>query len=101
VHDSLTAVDALREGVLELTLENMAQDWMEVQKGVFNAYGMKIYYNEDLVTMKAHMKIRAANLAETEFEDAPLASGMEKALEIYTARKLLVTSTKFLMEHGL
>ena len=51
--------------------------------------------------MKAKMRIEGASLAETEFIDSPLESGMKKSLEIYMVRKLSLATTKFIMELGL
>jgi hypothetical protein len=39
--------------------------------------------------------------AETDFFDSPLEKGMKKSLELYTGRKLAVTTTKFVMGVGL
>lgn len=100
-YTTLPTINILQEGVLELNLSNASAEWVELKKAVFNAYGMKIYYDDKLVSMRANMKIRSGNLAETGFEDSPIESGMNHALEIYTARKLSVTSTKFVMEFGL
>ena len=101
VYSTMPSPDPLREGIMELKLANVSQDWAEVNKGVFNAYGMKIYYDDKKVTMKGHMKILTGEIAETDFEDRPLEKGMENSLEIYTARKLLISTSKFLMEHGI
>jgi len=94
-------VNPLHEGVMELTLINSNTDWVEVTRAVFNAYGMKIYYSDSLVSMRASMKIMPRRLAETEFLDAPLVPGMTKSLELYPARKLPVVPMKFVMEAGL
>ena len=102
VHASIPAVNPLHEGVIELSITNTTPEWVEVTKAVFNAYGMKIYYNDDLVAMKATMKLLHGHLAETDFVDAPLLeAGMTKSLELYTAKKLPVVITKFVMEEGL
>lgn len=101
VYSVLPSVNPLQEGVVELSIKNTTRDWVTVTKAVFNAYGMKIYYRKDLVAMKAFMKILPGKLAETDFVDAPLRSGMKKSLELYTVRKLAVKTTKFIMEAGL
>jgi hypothetical protein len=101
VYSSIPSLNPLREGVIELSITNTTSQWVNVTKVVFNAYGMKLYYNEALVSMKATMKIMNGNVAETDFTDAPLEEGMEKSVELYTARKLPITSTKFMMEKGL
>lgn len=101
VYSSTPSVDPLHEGVMELTIINTTAEWVAVTKAVFNAYGMKIYYNDDLVAMKASLKIAPRQLSETGFVDAPLKTGMMKSLELYTARKIAITTTKFVMEAGL
>lgn len=98
---SIPEVDPLREGVLELKITNNASSWTQVTRSVFNALGMKIYFNEKAVSMKAGMKLRPGDMAETDFVNEPIESDMSKSLEVYTARKLSVTSTKFFMEFGL
>jgi hypothetical protein len=100
-YTTLPTINIVQEGVLELNLSNASAEWVELKKAVFNAYGMKIYHNDTLVSMRANMKIKGGNQAETDFEDSPLVNEMKYALERYTARKLVVTSTKFVMEFGL
>jgi hypothetical protein len=97
----MPSADPFHEGLIELGISDTISDWVEVTKSVFDSTGMKIYHNNRVVTMKAEMKLRAGNIAETEFTDAPLGSGMTNSLEIYTARRLSVTSPKFIMEYGL
>jgi hypothetical protein len=97
----MPTVDILKQGVIELSLTNTSATFIELSQAVFNAYGMKIFYNDRLTAMKASMKLRAGDIAETDFEDSPLEDGMTRSLEVYTSRKLLVTSTKFLMEYGI
>lgn len=101
IHSSMPSTDPFHEGLIELSISNTMSDWIEVTKSVFNANGMKIYYNDRMVTMKAEMKLRAGNIAETDFQDSPLGNGMINSLEIYSARRLSVTSPKFIMEYGL
>ena len=101
VFSSVPSVDPIKEGVIELTITNTTPRWHEVSKTVFNAYGMKIYYNENNVSMRAHMKIISGGIAEIDFYDSPIYKGMNKALELYTARKIRIAATKFVMEWGL
>jgi uncharacterized protein len=101
VYSVMPTVNVLQQGVIELSLTNATTGWVELTQAVFNAYGMKIFYNDRLVAMKANIKLRAGDIAETDFENSPLENGMAHSLEAYTARKLLVTSTKFVMEYGL
>lgn len=101
VYSAIPPVDPIQEGVVELSITNTEADCVEMTKAVFNAYGMKIYYSDKMVSMKAKMRIKGRDIAETDFEDSPLEPGMKKALEIYTLSKLSMTDTKFLMELGL
>ncbi len=92
--------DPLKEGILELTITNNGDEWAEVKRVIFDAFSMKIYYSEDVVSMRAFMKIINPNVAETGFVKKPLKNGMRRSIELYTARKLPI-SEKFLMEWGL
>lgn len=100
VYSSIPSVNYLHEGVLELTITNTTVRWIEVTKAVFSAYGMKIYYSDTMVSMRANMMLEK-EIAETDFYEKPLKTGMEKSLEYYTARMIPVITTKFVMEMGL
>ncbi|UCG68731.1 MAG: DUF432 domain-containing protein [Thermoplasmata archaeon] len=101
VYDSVPSINPHKEGVIELTINNTTGRWHEITQPVFNAYGMKIYYGNKTVSMRATMKIYTGGIGETEFFDSPIYKGMSKSLELYTARKIPVVSTKFIMEWGL
>lgn len=101
VFSSLPVVNPIQEGVMELIVRNNTHRWIELNKAVFNAYGMKIYFNDNLVSMKANIKILGEEMAETYFIQSPIKTGMKKSLELYTVRKLSVQSTRFVMEWGI
>lgn len=101
IYSTIPAVNPLQEGVIELIVRNKTNRWVEVTKAVFNAYGMKIYFNEDLVSMKANIKILGEEVGETYFINSPIKTGMKKSMELYAVRKLLVPTTRFLMEWGI
>ncbi|MGA1870626.1 MAG: DUF432 domain-containing protein [bacterium] len=101
VYSSPPALNSSHQGIIELHIFNSNSDWAEVKKIIFNAYGMKIYYDSTIVSMKASLKLKNAELGETDFEDTPLKAGQEKSLEVYTSRKLAISSTKFVMEFGI
>lgn len=101
VYSSIPSVNPIHEGVVELSITNTSTGWVEVTKAVFNAYGMNMYYNDDMVAMKANMNIQKKELAETEFSDCPLETGMKKSLKLYTVKKVAITTTKFVMEEGI
>ncbi|UCF07706.1 MAG: DUF432 domain-containing protein [Thermoplasmata archaeon] len=94
-------VDPLKEGVVELYITNATSRWIELTRVVFNAYGMKIYYSPTMVSMRANMKVNSPVVAEVEFYDSPIYKDMIKSLELYTARKITMPTTKFVMEWGL
>ncbi len=101
VYSSKPTGNPVYEGVVQLNITNTTTEWNQVTKAVFNAYGMKIYYSDDMVSMKANMKVLGEGIAETDFVDSPLKEGMKKSQELYTTRKLPVITTKFVMEWGI
>lgn len=101
VYPTIPSTDPLEEGVLTLAVSNSGSGWVEVSQIVFNAYGMKIYYDDQKVAMKAKMKISGGNIAETSFVDSPLEAGMKKSIEYYRVSKISITDTTYVMEMGL
>ncbi len=101
IFSSLPSLDYFHEGVLELSLTNASEEWQEVSKAIFNATGMKIYYNDKMVAMKTEMKVENQSTAETDFLDSPLEKEMIKSLELFKAKKLPITTAKFLMREGI
>lgn len=101
VFSSIPESDPLREGVMELRIINESPKWVELTRGVFNGFGMKLYYSHNLVSLKAKMKIDATETAETDFEDAAIKGRMSKSQELLTLRMLTVASKNFVMESGL
>jgi hypothetical protein len=98
---SIPEANPMLEGVMEVNITNATARWIEVSKAVFNAYDMRIYYDPDLVSMRARMKILGEQTAETMFNDSPLNKGMTKSMELYSARKVSMLGPKFVMEGGL
>jgi len=101
VHLSIPSPNPLLEGVMELKINNPLNRWIEVTKAVFDAKGMKIYYNENRVSMKANMRIISALVAETTFVDAPIGNDMTKACDYFTGKMLSPMSAKYMMEMGI
>jgi hypothetical protein len=91
----------LYTGYIDLKIVNDSDHMIEINKCMFNAYGMKIYYEENKVVMKAVMRIPSRKLAETEFINCPGKGKFKKAMELYVSSKLRVTGTKCIMEYGL
>lgn len=101
IYSALPSTNPLHHGIIELTVRNTTSRWVELSRVVFNAYGMKLFFDKAVVAMRAEAKITAVDMAETYFLGEPLREGMKKSLEVYTARRLSTTSSKFVMEHGL
>ncbi|ABE51460.1 Protein of unknown function DUF432 [Methanococcoides burtonii DSM 6242] len=100
VYSTIPSSDPMYEGIMELSIINSTNRWVEVSQSVFNANGMKIYYDHDLVSMKANMKIINSIIAETDLIDSPIRYGMEKSMELYTAKRIYANITKCIMEAG-
>jgi hypothetical protein len=81
VYATEPSLNRIEEGLIELAVTNTTAGWVEVTKALFNAYGMKIYYNDEKVSIKANIKLKGGQSAETEFIDDPLVEGMTKSLE--------------------
>ncbi len=95
-------LDPLVEGIMALTIVNRTKEWKEVTKVVFDAYGMKIYYDEEKVGMKGALSIKEEDLSETGFFNKPIEEDMIKAREIYRKKKSPIKGgTKFVMESGI
>lgn len=99
LYNSLPSLNPLKEGIMKIELQNTMSSWGEVKKLVFSAYGMKIYYGPDLVSLKASLKINNEITAETSFDDQPVKPGMRKALEQYSSR-LISLAGRTVMEEG-
>ncbi len=98
VHESVPEVDGLFEGIMELEITNGFDEWVEVSRAVFDGYGMKIYYSR-FPAMVARMRVESRSVAETSFINRPMIDGMEKAVELYVARKFMERK-KFVMVWG-
>jgi hypothetical protein len=109
IYSNSPSSNLLQEGIMELTLRNTTSEWVSISKAVFNAYGMKIYYDVD-VFMMAHMDILSKNTAETGFDLHHIGEELKiyspkypntnkEAIEVYN-RKLDIVPLKFGMRLG-
>jgi uncharacterized protein len=64
IHSTTPFSKPLKEGIMGLNLRNISPNWISISKIVFSAYGMKLYYNGD-VLMQAYMDILNRNTAGT------------------------------------
>lgn len=101
VFASVPEIDLLYEGVLKLEIRNEADEWVPVKKAVFDVHGMKIYYDESVVSARAKMTVTSGNKAESEFIDAPLEVGMQNSIELIQLGKISVASSRYYMGEGL
>ncbi|MGB9929253.1 MAG: DUF432 domain-containing protein [Methanosarcina sp.] len=103
-------LNPLQEGVLELTLRNTSSDWASISKVVFSAYGMRLYYDGDVI-MKGRMEIINKTTAETGFEPQNISGELKnrrlkenntrkEAFGVYGLRKLGLVPLKFYMGWG-
>ncbi|MGM0653657.1 MAG: DUF432 domain-containing protein [Bacillota bacterium] len=99
IYENMPAVNPLRQGVMKIDFYSQLANWVEVQKVIFSAQGMKIYYSPHLVSLKAIMKIYSEATAETSFVDQPLQGGMNKGLELFSPRFLRLPG-RTVMEEG-
>lgn len=98
VHTTIPEVDPLTEGVMKVTINN-TNTWATLNKIVFDAHHMKIYYKE-FACMNAVIEIES-NIAVTSFVEKPLKEDMTPAVELYKARKIPLLEHELRMEWGL
>lgn len=101
LHQEIPAVDIFRAGVLELKMTNKTSEWAQISLAVLNAYGMKIYFSDSMISMKAEMEIQSHTSAETRFIDSPLSPEMKKSLELFPEKRHPLATAKFMMREGL
>ncbi len=99
IYSSIPEFNPLEQGLLYLGITNNMVRWAEINKAIFSAFGMKIYYNSQMASMQATMKINNEYSAETVFIDNPVKSGMKKAPERY-GQKILSQTGRMSMEEG-
>jgi hypothetical protein len=101
VYAAEPAPDPDREGVLKLDVHNTSSQWAHIGRAVFQADGMKVFFDHETVSMSAQMKVLNPKTAETAFVDEPIRPGMERARELYKPAALSVTRPTFVMMEGL
>ncbi|MEN6609527.1 MAG: DUF432 domain-containing protein [Methanoregulaceae archaeon] len=95
------SVTPLTEGIMELTLANESPGTIEISRGVFESYGMSLYYSPEHAAMKAMMSVFSPLVAETCFIREPTCGCTERAIDLFAARKFPVVQQKsFSMEYG-
>jgi hypothetical protein len=102
-------VDGTREGVLKLAIRNSLSEWTKVSRVVMDEAEIHLYVAES-AAMLAMMRITGREAAEVTGVDRPLKGGMNRAHDLFTARRILRLDTTprlpgmerkgFLMESG-
>ena len=101
VFKSQPSVNPLVEGIMCLTVINTLPEWVEVNKAVFDAYRMIIFFTPNLATMQSTMRIKNRDSAETDFETVSFETDMLKATKTFPERSHVVYSECFVMESGI
>lgn len=100
LYRKIPEIDNLREGVMSLKINNPEREIVEVSKGVFDGYGMKIYYNDWYATMTSELKILPKNEAETRFFNTPIIEGTDRTIELFYGRDIPVVGKFYKMNWG-
>jgi len=100
IYRTIPETDIYKDGVLSLTLINSGKEIANVSSAVFDGWAMKLYYNDNCVSMVSEMNLLHNRTAETAFLNIPLITGMSKSYEIYMSRKIPVMKKSFIMELG-
>ena len=100
VFSQLPSSDIYKEGVMELRIKNSSPEWVTVKQAVFSGFGMKIFFDDTRISMRAEMDIQSRLNAETDFNDKPPQTGMQKSRELFLTRKLPLITSKFIMRDG-
>ncbi len=89
-------VDKLYEGIIKVEIENKYFEWMEINKIVFWAPDMKLFYN-DHAYMRAYLTILKKTVGETTFSKRK-PKNMQESIDIYHAKGIKKLEGKFVMD---
>jgi hypothetical protein len=93
-------VDPFHEGVMEVQVRNPTNSWREMKKLVFQGALMKIFWSQDLVSMRSVARIIDDEKVETQFQERPMRKDQKPSYEVLTSKTLKLLTQKFLMEGG-
>ncbi len=98
----IPTTDRYKEGVIQVNMMNTTRRWIEVTNMVFTGYGMKIYYDENMVSLMAKMIIQTEDQSETKFLNSGMRKGMRKSIETLRPKGTIpMKGEKFIMEGGI
>jgi hypothetical protein len=93
-------VDPGLEGIVQVHVKNPTNTWRELKKLVFQGGLMKIFWSQDLVSMRSVARIIDDEKVETQFLDKPMKKDQKRSHETLTIRTPKMLSQKFVMEGG-
>jgi hypothetical protein len=100
VYSAIPETDPLREGVLTLSIGNTSTGAVEVSRAVFECHTMKLFFGS-YVGMHATMQVASSALAITSFDTTPPAGCPNRAIDLYSSRKLpIIPERGFYMDSG-
>lgn len=98
IYNDLPEVNKVYEGIMKVDIENNYNEWVEINKIVFRAFDMKIYY-DGYAYMHSRLSIMKKMIGETTFiKRKP--KGMKESIDIYLAKGIKKLEKKFVMEWG-
>ncbi len=96
VYTEKPKVDKLYEGIVRVDMANNYYEWVEIEKIVFRALDMKLFYG-DYAYMHAYLKILKKAMGETTFNSRK-PKNMQESIDIYLAKGIKKLEKKFVME---
>lgn len=100
IYDAIPQTDPMTEGVMEISVQNCGQGWVEVSRAVFEQSTMHLFYGS-MVSMKAEMDVYTRLMAETRVLERPLETEMKQSIRLSSSRRSLIPERpSFVMEYG-
>ena len=99
-YPKIPKVKPMHEGIMEVKVKNQTTKWLEMKRGVFNAENMKMYHSDELVSMRARIRLIGEDRADNHFFSKGLKDGMEKSIEMFNP-KMSMIQPSFKMESGI
>ncbi len=104
IYEKIPNFDEFYEGIMELRIKNIYNEWVKINKVVFDTLPMKIFYGK-YVYCSANLEIIKKSMGKTYFNEK--VEGMNEGIDLYLAksRKLGLSLAKeikkeFFMEWG-
>lgn len=85
-------------GLLRLEVVNYVNHWSTINRVLFKAHGMKIYFAKNLASMSASMRIIDRDKAEIECLTSTFIPDSTPAIEVFPIKRLSTHTRKSIME---